>query len=216
MDTDIQNPGYEAFFSALIDGRLKLGQTLKQEEMAQILGVSLSPMREITTLLEWEGLVTVRRRIGITIFYPDVKFVGNTFQFRGLLEKEGLRKFARQVTPEWIAQQRADHADVIGHVTGVHEQHLYRVRVRETEARFHRTFIDAYENDQVSVTYGRLSQKMYLIRLHNLVAVDEAATVQSMTEHLAVVDALEHKDTEGAIEALDKHLKGVLHRVLTT
>ena len=216
MDTGLANPGYDAFFEALIAGRLRLGQTLKQEELAEILGVSLSPMREITTLLEAEGLISVRRRVGITIFYPDVKFVGNTFQFRGLLEKEGLRKFARQVTPAWIEEQRAAHAEIIRHVTAVHDQELYRVGVRDLEDRFHGTFIDVYDNDQISVIYARLSQKMYLIRLHNLVAVDEAATIQSMTEHLAVVDALERKDTEGAIDARDKHLKGVLHRVLTT
>lgn len=216
MDTGLANPGYDAFFEALIAGRLRLGQTLKQEELARILGVSLSPMREITTLLEAEGLISVRRRVGITIFYPDVKFVGNTFQFRGLLEREGLRKFARQVTPAWIEEQRAAHAEIIRYVTQVHDQERYRLRVRDLEDRFHGTFIDVYDNDQISVIYARLSQKMYLIRLHNLVAVDESATIQSMTEHLAVVDALETRDTEGAIDALDKHLKGVLHRVLTT
>lgn len=216
MDTGLANPGYDAFFEALIAGRLRLGQTLKQEELARILGVSLSPMREITTLLEAEGLISVRRRVGITIFYPDVKFVGNTFQFRGLLEREGLRKFARQVTPAWIEEQRAAHAEIIRYVTQVHDQERYRLRVRDLEDRFHGTFIDVYDNDQISVIYARLSQKMYLIRLHNLVAVDESATIQSMTEHLAVVDALENRDTEGAIDALDKHLKGVLHRVLTT
>jgi DNA-binding GntR family transcriptional regulator len=57
---------------------------------------------------------------------------------------------------------------------------------------------------------------MYLIRLHNLDAVDLASTVQSMREHIAVIDALELGDAEGAIDALDRHLKGVLHRILTT
>lgn len=216
MDTGIQHAGYDAFFEALIAGRLKLGQTLKQEELAAILGVSLSPMREVTTLLEAEGLVTVRRRVGITIFYPDVKFVGNSFQFRGMLEREGLRKFARQVTRDWIEEQRAAHHEIIRHVSDVHDQRLYRVRVRALEDVFHGTFIDVYDNDQVSMVYARLSQKMYLIRLHNLVAVDQPATIQSMTEHLAIVDALAARDVDGAIEALDKHLKGVLHRVLTT
>src|SRR5690606_7877730 len=140
-----------------------------------ILGISLSPMREVTTLLESEGLVTVRRRIGLTIFYPDVKFVGNTFQFRGLLEKEGMRKFARQIKPGWIAEQRAAHAEIINFVRTVHDQSLYRGRVKELERVFHGTFIDAFDNDQVSIIYARLAEKMYLIRLHNLVAVDENA-----------------------------------------
>lgn len=208
--------GYEAFFEALVAGRLKLGQTLKQEELAAVLGVTLSPMREITALLENEGLISVRRRVGVTIFYPDVKFVGNSFQLRGLLEREGLRKFARIVPPQWIERMRASHAEVIDHVRRVHDQSVFRFRVKVLERDFHETFINAYENEQISTIYKRLTDKMYLIRLHNLEAVDEANTVTSMNEHLAVVDALEGRDADAAIAALDKHLQGVLHRVLTT
>jgi DNA-binding GntR family transcriptional regulator len=216
LSPGIESPGYARFFEALVSGRLKLGQTLKQEELAQILGLSLSPMREATTLLEAEGLVTVRRRVGITIFYPDVRFVGNCFQLRGLLEREGLRKFAGLVTQQWIDGTRRDHQRIIDFVAETNDLNLYRVPVKELERAFHQSFISVYDNDQIAVIYARLSEKMYLIRLHNLEAVGPANTIQSMREHLAIVDALEARDAEAAIEALDKHLKGVLHRVLTT
>lgn len=216
MQGGIDNPGYVAFFDALVTGALKLGQTLKQEELCRILGLSLSPMREVTTLLEAEGLITVRRKVGITIFYPDVRFVGNSFQFRGLLEREGLRKFASSVSDSWLRKARADHLEIIDYVRSVNDQAIYRVPVKALEAMFHESFINAYANEQISVIYARLSQKMYLIRLHNMEAVGPANTVQSMREHLAIIDALEQGDADGAIEALDRHLKGVLHRVLTT
>jgi DNA-binding GntR family transcriptional regulator len=147
----IDNAGYHAFFEALIDGRLKLGQTLKQEELGEILGLSLSPMRETTTLLESEGMITVRRKVGITIFYPDIKFVGNTFQFRGLLEKEGLRKFAGTVTKDWIARMRSEHQRIIEYVRKVNDMPTYRLPVKELEREFHESFINVYANDQVSL-----------------------------------------------------------------
>lgn len=216
MRGEIENVGYMAFFDALIAGRLKLGQTLTQDELCKVLGLSLSPMRETTTLLEAEGLITVRRKVGITIFYPDVKFVGNCFQFRGLLEREGLRKFAQTVTPEWLAAMRADHLEIIDFVRQVNDLERYRIPVKRLERRFHDTFIDAFENDQISVNYARLTQKMYLLRLHNLNAVGPANTVTSMDEHLVIIDALVADDVDGAVEGLDRHLQGVLHRVLTT
>jgi DNA-binding GntR family transcriptional regulator len=213
---EIGNAGYSAFFEALIEGRLRLGQTLTQEEMAGVLGISLSPMRETTTLLEAEGMITVRRKVGITIFYPDVNFVGNTFQFRGILEREGLRKFASSVTPAWIAKMREEHAKIIDFVSVRDDLETYRIPVKAMESMFHNTFIDAYDNDQIARVYSRLSQKMYLIRLHNLEAVGQANTIRSMREHLEVVDALAQRDVAGAIAALDLHLQAVLHRVLTT
>lgn len=216
MNGGIENPGYHAFFEALIEGRLKLGQTLKQEELGEILGLSLSPMRETTTLLESEGMIKVRRKVGITIFYPDMKFVGNTFQFRGLLEKEGLRKFAKTVTRDWISRMRDEHARIIDFVRTVNDLNTYRLPVKELERDFHESFITAFANDQVSMIYARLVQKMYLIRLHNLDAVGPANTIQSMREHLDIIDALDAGNTDGAIDALDRHLQAVLHRVLTT
>jgi len=216
MKGEIDNAGYVAFFDALVDGRLKLGQTITQNELAETLGLSLSPMREATTLLEAEGLITVRRKVGITIFYPDVKFVGNCFQFRGLLEKEGLRKFGRVVSPQWIETMRADHLQIIDYVIQTNDVGVYRVPMRKLERRFHDTFVDAFDNDQIRVNYARLSQKMYLLRLINPEAVDPTNTNTSMREHLDVIEALGVADIEGAVDALDRHLKGVLHRVLTT
>ena len=216
MNGGIDNPGYHAFFEALIEGRLKLGQTLTQEELGAILGLSLSPRRETTTLLAAEGLITVRRKIGITIFYPDMKFVGNTFQLRGILEKEGLRKFAGTVSRDWIAHMRREHNRIIDYVRDVNDMQTYRLPVKRLEREFHDSFVNVLANDQVSVIYGRLIQKMYLIRLHNLDAVGPANTVLSMREHIAIIDALEKGDADAAIDALDRHLKSVLHRVLTT
>ena len=216
MSGGIDHPGYLAFIEALVTGRLKLGQTLKQEELCVILGISLSPMREATTLLEAEGLITVRRRIGITIFYPDVKFVGNTFQFRGLLEREGLTKFARSVDAAWLKQVRADHLAMIDHLRTANDPAAYREPMRRLEHDFHGSFIAALENHQIDTIYQRLTQKMFLIRLINMEAVGPDKSILSMREHLAILDALDRRDAEAASAALDQHLRGVLHRVLTT
>ena len=216
MSGGIDHPGYLAFIEALVTGQLKLGQTLKQEELCVILGISLSPMREATTLLEAEGLITVRRRIGITIFYPDVKFVGNTFQFRGLLEREGLTKFARSVDTAWLKQVRDDHLAMIDHLRTANDPAAYREPMRRLEHDFHGSFIAALENHQIDTIYQRLTQKMFLIRLINMEAVGPDKSILSMREHLAILDALDRRDAEGASAALDQHLRGVLHRVLTT
>ena len=215
LDGGIDNAGYNAFFEALVEGRLKLGQTLKQEELGTILGLSLSPMRETTTLLEAEGLITVGRKVGITIFYPDLNFVGNTFQFRGLLEKEGLRKFATTMPPDWIARMRQGHERIMAFVREVNDLHTYRIPVKQLEREFHESFISAYGNSYMSMVYARLVQKMYLIRLHNLDAVGPIHTITSMDEHLDIIDGLAAGDIDGAIDALDRHLKGELHRTLT-
>ncbi len=208
------NPAYAGFFDALLERRLALGQTLTQDELCAVVGVTMSPMREATALLEAEGLVSVRRRIGITIFYPDVKFVRDVFQLRGFLEREGLRRFARTAPASWAAETRKAHAKVIAFVEKVDEEQRYREPVRKIEADFHGGFIGAFDNAEIANIYARLRRKTYLIRLLNPEAVGTASTVQAMREHLSIIDAVEQRSPDAAADALDRHLKGVLHRTL--
>lgn len=215
MDGGINNPGFVAFIDALLDGRLKLGQTLKQDELCDILKISLSPLREAMTLLEAEGLVQVRKRMGVAIFYPDVKFVGGTFQFRELLESEGLRKFSDMVTDDWIKSTIDAHREIMDYVRKVNDQRIFAKPVKEVEQAFHGSFIAAFDNEQITANYQRLLQKMYLLRLTNLDAVNAANTIKSMEEHLEIVEALKRRDAAAAIEALKRHIQGVIHRTLT-
>jgi DNA-binding GntR family transcriptional regulator len=210
----ITNQGYLAFFQALLDGRIKLGETLTLEALCDRLGISLSPLRESVTLLEAEGLITVRRRVGITIFFPDVEFVGNSYQLRGLLEREGLRKFTRVVERGWIERQRAEHRRVVEQVTTLKDPLLYREPMRVLEADFHGSFIDSFRNSEIRAIYDRLVQKMFVLRLLHPDSVGVINTLKAMEEHMAIVDALEKQDAEGAVVALERHLSGVLHRVL--
>jgi DNA-binding GntR family transcriptional regulator len=215
VDGGINNPGFVAFVNALLEGRLKLGQTVKQDELCEILKLSLSPLREAMTLLEAEGLVQVRKRMGVTIFYPDVKFVGGTFQFRELLESEGLRKFAGTVSEEWIKSTSESHLEMMAYVRKVNDQRIFAPAMRTLEQAFHGSFIAAFDNEQITANYRRLLQKMYLIRLINLDAVNAANTIISLEEHLDIVEALQRRDTPRAVEALKRHIKGVIHRTLT-
>ncbi len=209
-----QNHGYAAFFEALLAGKLRFGQTLTQNELSRVLGISISPLRETTTLLEAEGLIEVKRRVGITIFYPDVNFVGSTFQFRALLEREGLRLFASHVTQDWIDSTRSAHHRFLSELTPAMRPKDYERPVKALEDQLHGSFITAFENHQIEATYAKLTQKMFLLRLLRSDVVGPTNTRHSLEEHLKVLDALEGRDPDAASKALEDHLRGVLHRIL--
>jgi len=51
------NEGYRLFREALQNGQLKAGMVVTQNELCDLLGLSLSPLRETLVLLEEFGLV---------------------------------------------------------------------------------------------------------------------------------------------------------------
>ncbi|MCS7051412.1 MAG: GntR family transcriptional regulator [Thermomicrobium sp.] len=58
---------YRTLLDALLDGRLQPGQTVTQEEVAELTGASRTPVREALIRLAADGLVEVRGSRGIRI-----------------------------------------------------------------------------------------------------------------------------------------------------
>jgi len=215
MDGNRGNAGYASFRNALLDGRIGFGSTLTQQEICDVLEMSLSPLRETLTLLEADGIVTVRRRSGVQIFYPDINFVSSNFQFRSLIEREAVGRFADVVTDEWLAGMTEEHAITIEAIKpsrhGVESQR----RVKQLEADFHGAFVATLKNDLIAETHLRISENLNLLRVVRTKAVSAAAAVAALTEHMAILDALRRRDAGDAVEALDHHLKSVIHRIFS-
>ncbi len=106
VDGNRGDAGYAAFREALLAGAIQMGGTLTQNELCKILGMSLSPLRTTMTLLESDGLIRVRKRAGVQVFYPDVGFIRSNFQFRAMIEREAMVRFT-----ETIADFLARHHD---------------------------------------------------------------------------------------------------------
>lgn len=98
------NEGYRRFRVALQEGRLRAGMNVTQNELCDILGLSLSPLRETLVLLEEFGLVEIKPRTGIRIVYPEVAFIRENYQFRIMIETHAIRVFAASVSREWLAE----------------------------------------------------------------------------------------------------------------
>ena len=208
--------GVQEFFDALVEGRLSLGQTVKQSALCDVLGISLAGLREVCLLLEAEGLIEVRKRVGVKIFYPDVAFVRDTFQYRELLECEGLRRLADAPPDNWVAEMTQIHAETLVHAERAKTAEGYRVEVKALEDRFHGSLIAAFHNRQISANYDRTMQKMYLFRLLRPESVNLANTATAFREHAQVIERVAAGDADGAVAALRNHFSGVLRRTLAT
>lgn len=208
------DPGYWQFYAALLDGRLRLGQTITQEALCQLLGLSLSPLRETMTILAAEGLIEVRKRVGVTIVYPDVAFVRTHFQFRGLIEREGVRKLAETVTPDWLDRMEADHAVMIAQVGAAAAPADYERPMRHLEQRLHGGFVAAFHNPYITDVHSRLLRKLYLLRLLHPAGASQRSTIHALDEHLEILRHLRAREGDAAADALDRHFNGVFHRTL--
>jgi DNA-binding GntR family transcriptional regulator len=76
---------------AIISGRLRPGERVRQEEVAEQLGVSVAPVREALRVLEQEGQVVYRPRRGYFITELRAEDLVEIYALRQMLEERAVR-----------------------------------------------------------------------------------------------------------------------------
>lgn len=83
-----------ALRAAILDGRLKPGQRLKEMDLAASLGISRAPLREAFLMLEREGLVRCEPRKGCFVPEMNLRDGWEVYTLRGILESHAIRMTA--------------------------------------------------------------------------------------------------------------------------
>jgi DNA-binding GntR family transcriptional regulator len=92
----------------ILSGRMRPGHALSENEIAQRLGVSRTPIREAFIRLEGEGLLTVRPQVGTTVAPIDVEEVSDVQFMREAIECRTVALAARRVSPADAKELRAN------------------------------------------------------------------------------------------------------------
>ena len=87
---------------AIVSGRLRPGERLVEDRLAQELGVSRNPVREAIRVLASEGLVEVTARRGASVLKLTEQDARETIEVRALLKGHNARLAARRQDKEII------------------------------------------------------------------------------------------------------------------
>ncbi len=95
---------------AILEGELRPGQRVNQEEWSARAGVSMIPVREALRALAGEGLVEYRLRRGYAVTKLDLDDLEEVYRLRRLLESDAIRRGVPRATPEDVAALRREAA----------------------------------------------------------------------------------------------------------
>lgn len=206
------NVGYALFRSALLDGRLSPGTTITQAELCEILGVSVSPLRDTLALLEADGMVEIRRRAGITVVTPDVGFIRANFQFRTLIEKEAILRFVETVESDWLSDAIAEHERVLSDIGKRKGLDRIEETLQGIDWDFHSKIVSALRNGMITETHYHLQQNLRLARVLNRDYAAPSEAAEALSEHLAILEHLTQRNPTAAATALETHFRAAIHR----
>ena len=104
--------------SEVLAGRLQPGTQLLQEDIAEQLGVSSTPVREAFGMLEAEGFLERRPHRGVVVTSRNEDDVADANRIRTVLETYAVRELTKRVAPEMLAEMEQHlndaHAAMVG------------------------------------------------------------------------------------------------------
>ncbi len=208
-----RNHAHQVFRDRLLDGTLRAGSTLTQQELLDILGISLTPLRELLVLLEDCNLVEIRQRSGITITYPDVGFIRQNLQFRSILEVSAMPGFAADVDRGWVERQTNVH-EAFRNGIGTCENVDLRTALEQIDRDFHDAIVRSLDNGILLKTYRRTMDNVALAQLVHRRNYSVPQISDTIEEHLTILDRIARGDGQGAVETLQAHFRASAHRII--
>ena len=106
---DLVDQVYQTLLDAISDGSLPPGARITQEEIAEQMDVSRSPVLQALRLLKKDGLVKDAPGRGVLVAELDPQWIGNLYQVRGALDTLAARLAAERqaaIDPHIIANGR--------------------------------------------------------------------------------------------------------------
>jgi DNA-binding GntR family transcriptional regulator len=193
---------YQALRQAIVSSLMKPGERLNVDELAQKLGVSLTPVRSAIQQLSNEGLVEIRPRSGTFVASLSPQDVEETFEIRCALECLAGEKASANITTQALKR--------------LHELlRALRKPIRNEEGRkaherdnseLHRAIVEASGSRRLLEMYEALNAHIKIARIHSAEANWPVRMQQEQSEHEEIVAALEKRDTDALVKALRKHI----------
>lgn len=186
--------------AAIVNGELAPGEPLRDRQLAEMLGVSRTPVREALHRLEAMGLVVPRGRGGWVVSPFTEQDVRELFQLRLLLEPVGLEELEKTRDAQSIAE--------ISQFFHRFSHPIPRRRFEEymvEDNAFHKRIVSCSSNRRVHAIYEVLETQ--IDRGRHFLMGPANRSEETLDEHMAVVEAVADGDFARARKKLVAHLK---------
>jgi DNA-binding GntR family transcriptional regulator len=190
----------EVIREAILDGRLPPGRRLKEEELAQELGISRTPVREALLMLQAEGLVDAAPNRGATVRSHSVEDLTDLYQLRALLEGYAARRAATRLSDESVAGLRESCVRFERFLDGGAElQEL----VQENLV-FHQTILEGAGSARLATMVRQVIELPLVYRSYIWYSQEQQQI--SAHYHSQITRALEARDSERAELVMKEHI----------
>lgn len=193
---------------AILRGDFKSGDRLVETELASVMGVSRTPVREALRMLENEGLVhRAPRGGGVEVVGFSTDDIFELYAIREALEVLAADYSIRHITPEEISELE-------------YLVELSKERIHDEDPssfysclnKFNRILLYSCRMPRLIKLIQDYHEYLYSLRKFSLSTMDRRKVV--VREHGEIVQAIKEEDAELTESIIRRHLRGALQAFL--
>lgn len=181
----------------IINGILKPGRRIIEEDLCKSFRVSQSPVREALRALESQGLIKHEPRKGVTVTKLSPKEAEDVYRIRANLESLATYLAVKNNDPRVLRKLKNIHARMMKMVSDGKISTAYF----NLNFKFHKTVVDASENQRLIQMVESFTKQVRRYRIGVLSVPGRVSA--SLKNHDAIIRSFEAGDAEKA-EALRK------------
>ncbi len=199
----------ELLLREVFQGRLKAGQHLGTQELAERFGVSHTPIREALVALAGTGVIDLLPNRGAVVRRVTGRDVREICQVRRTLECEAVRRACGRINPLELSALAADFQRL--GLVKARQRPKYVEEARRLDSRLHDLIAGSCGNGFLAKEIGRLKTLFRAFRdvswEHDAVHNDLHRLAEESHEHLAIIHALLAADRRLAAQLMSEHIR---------
>jgi len=201
---------YTRILETLFERKIPAGAFVSQNDLVQLLGIPVAPLRDALKVLETEGVVTIHPRSGIQFVKPGLELTRSTYQYRGIIERAAVAIYAETAQDSELAEVESRHRQALADLESEGLTDRVREEMEDLEVLLHNGIIASLNNPLIDRSYKRMHNYLKLVRLDRKLTVPLAQ--RSLREHMEIILACKARDPEKAVAALSAHFTAALQR----
>ncbi|MFQ5854067.1 MAG: GntR family transcriptional regulator [Anaerolineae bacterium] len=189
---------------AIISGRLSPGEHIGQQELAERLGVSATPVREALRKLEALGIVTYAPHRGSRVSVCDRQTAEEIYRVRSVLEGLAVQEAVNNITENELERLDKLAFEVMPRLMeqGMHTQNF--VDMRKANYEFHKVLCGASRMTVIPEIVENLWARAAIPDDLFIVVSDRAR--MAVEEHVEVMQAIRAGDGDKARRLMETHI----------
>ena len=199
----LREEAYRKFMNAMLNREIRPGRMLSQRELAESIGSSVASIREALKRLEGEGVVKLIPKRGVLITEVTRKDIADAYDFRILIETHAIQHYVTDCNPSDVEKIRVQTEEILTSAPEVPDIEHFN-KCLELDRSLHRQIVASLDNSAISETHQKIETTMMLARLNLPLKLN--ASEAAFKEHLALLDAINTRDTKRASASLRDHL----------